>query len=70
MIIFLSRINNKLSNEIPIMIEYENLREANHSFFEEYKQSFNTALESSWFIPGNAVKTFIVTMCGIRSAMN
>ncbi len=41
-----------------MMIEYENLREANHPFFEEYKQSFNAALESGWFILGNAVKTF------------
>lgn len=40
------------------MIEYENLRKANEPFFEEYKRSLNTTLESGWFILGNAVKQF------------
>ncbi len=40
------------------MIEYENLRKANEPFFEEYKKSFSSTLESGWFILGNAVKKF------------
>jgi dTDP-4-amino-4,6-dideoxygalactose transaminase len=40
------------------MIEYENLRKSNESFFKEYKDSFNKTLESGWFILGENVKTF------------
>lgn len=40
------------------MIEYENLRKANEPFFDEYKRSFSSTLESGWFILGNSVKTF------------
>lgn len=40
------------------MIEYENLRKANEPFFDEYKRSFSSTLESGWFILGNTVKTF------------
>ncbi len=40
------------------MIEYENLRKANEPFFEEYKRSFSSTLDSGWFILGNAVKSF------------
>ncbi len=40
------------------MIEYENLRKANEPFFDEYKRSFSSVLESGWFILGNAVKNF------------
>ncbi|MDP1677926.1 MAG: DegT/DnrJ/EryC1/StrS family aminotransferase [Bacteroidota bacterium] len=40
------------------MIDYENLRKANESFFDEYRKSFNVLLNSGWFILGNAVKNF------------
>jgi dTDP-4-amino-4,6-dideoxygalactose transaminase len=40
------------------MIEYENLKEANRPFFEEYRASFEETLQSGWFILGNAVKHF------------
>lgn len=40
------------------MIDYENLRKANESFFEEYRRTFNELLESGWFILGTAVQRF------------
>jgi dTDP-4-amino-4,6-dideoxygalactose transaminase len=40
------------------MIEYENLREANKSFFAEYQKKFQDVLESGRFILGNQVKEF------------
>jgi dTDP-4-amino-4,6-dideoxygalactose transaminase len=40
------------------MIEYENLRELNRSFFEDYQKKFATVLESGWFILGEQVKEF------------
>jgi dTDP-4-amino-4,6-dideoxygalactose transaminase len=40
------------------MIEYENLQKANSAFFEEYKKSFASTLDSGWFILGNHVKKF------------
>lgn len=40
------------------VIEYENLRQANEKFFDEYKKSFDATLGSGWFILGNAVKQF------------
>lgn len=40
------------------MIDYENLRKANEPFFEEYRSSFDSLLNSGWFILGNSVKTF------------
>jgi dTDP-4-amino-4,6-dideoxygalactose transaminase len=40
------------------MIEYENLKNANKEFFEDYKTAFETVLESGWYILGNAVKNF------------
>jgi dTDP-4-amino-4,6-dideoxygalactose transaminase len=40
------------------MIDYENLRESNKKFFNEYRNSFISTLESGWFILGNNVKTF------------
>jgi dTDP-4-amino-4,6-dideoxygalactose transaminase len=40
------------------MIDYENLRKANESFFQEYLRSFNDLLESGWFILGAAVQRF------------
>jgi dTDP-4-amino-4,6-dideoxygalactose transaminase len=40
------------------MIEYENLREANRPFFEEYQKQFSRVLESGWFILGDQVREF------------
>lgn len=40
------------------MIEYENLGLLNKSFFEEYRKSFNSTLESGWYILGNKVRDF------------
>jgi dTDP-4-amino-4,6-dideoxygalactose transaminase len=40
------------------MIEFENLAKLNQPFFEDYKKSFATTLESGWFILGNNVKKF------------
>ncbi len=42
---------------MPI-IDYENLGKVNQPFFEEYRQAFNTVLNSGWYILGNAVKSF------------
>jgi len=40
------------------MIEYENLNLLNKPFFEEYKQIFNSILDSGWFILGKNVSEF------------
>jgi len=40
------------------MIEYENLKESNRAFAEEYKRAFNNTLESGWYILGDKVKKF------------
>ena len=40
------------------MIEYENLRQLNQPFFEAFKESFATTLESGWYILGNKVAEF------------
>ncbi len=40
------------------MIEYENLRRANESFFEEYKLAFQKVIESGWYILGESVRKF------------
>ena len=40
------------------MIEYENLKALNLSFFEEYKTEFEKTLSSGWYILGERVKTF------------
>ena len=40
------------------MIDYENLREVNKPFFNEFKKAFSDVLESGWFILGNQVKEF------------
>lgn len=42
----------------PTNIDYENLALLNKPFFEEYKKSFETVLNSGWYILGNAVKQF------------
>ncbi len=39
-------------------IEYENLREANRPFFEDYERAFRSVLEGGWFILGKAVQDF------------
>lgn len=40
------------------MIEYENLREVNRPFVEEYRRQFDAVLERGWFILGEQVKEF------------
>lgn len=40
------------------MIDYENLKKANHPLFKEYREAFDQVLESGWYILGNAVKQF------------
>ena len=40
------------------MIEFENLAKLNQSFFDDYKKSFATTLDSGWFILGENVKKF------------
>ncbi len=40
------------------MIEYENLKNVNQPFLEDYLQSFNNLLKSGWFILGTNVKRF------------
>ncbi len=40
------------------MIEYENLKNVNQPFLEDYLQSFNNLLNSGWFILGTNVKRF------------
>ncbi len=45
-------------NHIDSIIEYENLKLSNESFFKEYQESFKKILESGWYILGNNVKKF------------
>ncbi|PWT96532.1 MAG: aminotransferase [Bacteroidetes bacterium] len=40
------------------MIEYENLGRANAPFFEDYRKSFESVLESGWYILGKEVQQF------------
>jgi dTDP-4-amino-4,6-dideoxygalactose transaminase len=40
------------------MIDYENLKELNKPFFNDYKKTFSDVLDSGWFILGNQVKEF------------
>jgi dTDP-4-amino-4,6-dideoxygalactose transaminase len=40
------------------MIEYENLKLVNETFFEEFRKSFNETIESGWYILGKNVTTF------------
>ncbi len=49
------------------MIEYENLKQANAPFFEEFKKKFAEFLDSGWYILGNEVKNFetaFANFCG------
>lgn len=51
------------------MIEYENLREVNLPFFEEYMKKFHETLESGWYILGRNVSDFedsFASYCGSR----
>lgn len=51
------------------MIEYENLRKANASFFDEFRADFSDSLESGWFILGNKAARFeaaFAAYCGAR----
>lgn len=40
------------------MIEYENLGKLNAPFFNEFRQSFESTLESGWYVLGNNVLSF------------
>ena len=40
------------------MIEYENLRLVNQKLFDKYKESFDTFLQSGWFVLGGHVAKF------------
>lgn len=42
------------------MIEYENLKKLNHSFFDSYQQVFKETLQSGWYILGKNVSEFEV----------
>ena len=51
------------------MIEYENLRKVNEPFFAELRRSFDSTLESGWYILGGNVETFeqaFASYCGVR----
>jgi dTDP-4-amino-4,6-dideoxygalactose transaminase len=53
------------------MIEYENLGKLNRTLFEKYHTSFESFLESGWYILGNRVKKFeseFSNYCGVSSA--
>ena len=43
---------------MPAVIEYENLRLLNQSFFDDYRLAFDKILQSGWYVLGNAVKRF------------
>lgn len=51
------------------MIEYENLKVSNASFFQEFKNKFNTFVESGWFVLGKEVNNFEIEFakyCGAK----
>lgn len=51
------------------MIEYENLKNLNQPFFEEFKSSFARTLESGWFIMGKSLESFekeFAEYCGTK----
>jgi len=61
------------------MIEYENLRKVNETFFKEYRESFDQVLESGWYILGNKVQQFEVEFaayckttycCGVANGLD
>lgn len=40
------------------MIEYENLGKANERFFKDYREAFDSVLNSGWYVLGNSVRQF------------
>ena len=51
------------------MIEYENLKVSNASFLQEFKNKFNTFVESGWFVLGKEVNNFEIEFakyCGAK----
>lgn len=51
------------------MIEYENLKLVNQSFFAEYRKAMDETLESGWYILGNKVRDFeneFAKYCGTK----
>jgi dTDP-4-amino-4,6-dideoxygalactose transaminase len=61
------------------IIEYENLRNVNKPFFEEFQIKFKDVLDSGWFILGNQVDEFerrfaafnnIKYCCGVASGLD
>jgi dTDP-4-amino-4,6-dideoxygalactose transaminase len=50
------------------MIEYENLGRSNEAFFEEYRQAFESVMNSGWYILGKSVQQFereFVSYCNV-----
>lgn len=50
------------------MIEYENLRKSNYSFFNDYRKKFEEILNSGWYILGNNVTDFENQFAGYLGA--
>ena len=50
------------------MIEYENLRKSNQVFFEEFRESFDTFLQSGWYVLGQSVSDFEVNFASFCNA--
>lgn len=51
------------------MIEYENLKQANQAFFEDYTKAFGETLGSGWYILGKQVEHFenaFASYCGTK----
>ncbi len=53
----LTLVSSQLTGS-DIMIEYENLALANKPFMKEFQKSFDSVLNSGWYILGNQVKLF------------
>src|SRR5665213_1736097 len=54
------------------MIEFENLRLANESFFDAYRKAFEETLNSGWFILGKQVEQFeneFANYCGNKNCV-
>jgi dTDP-4-amino-4,6-dideoxygalactose transaminase len=54
------------------MIEYENLKKVNEPFFTELRASFNTTVESGWYILGGNVESFeseFASYCGVSNCV-
>jgi dTDP-4-amino-4,6-dideoxygalactose transaminase len=51
------------------MIEYENLKKVNEPFRDAFRRSFETTLDSGWYILGGAVEKFereFASYCGVK----